>query len=102
MDAGSLFLGFFDHLATRLDFSNDVPSVRLGRLLTNHECESFARRHDMSPRQWTAYVCVEEPFERSNAARAVVRRDAFDRILWAARSAKQALGRGAAFYELTM
>ena len=90
LNAGTLLTGFFDHFC-RLDFTNDVPSVRLGRLLTNASCETFSRRHGTAPRQWTAYVCVEEPFDRSNAARSVVQRYAFDRILQAAHDAKRAL-----------
>ena len=39
----------------------------------------------LGPGQWRAYVCAEEPFDRSNAARAVVNRDAFDEILSAFR-----------------
>ena len=41
----------------------------------------------LGPGQWRAYVCVEEPFERTNAGRAVVNRDAFNQILAAIRYA---------------
>ncbi len=86
-----MFVGFFEYVADRLDFSNDVPSVRTGSLLTNSYCENFARRHGMPPRQWTAYVCVEEPFDRTNAARAVVQRVPFDVILREFRNTREDL-----------
>ncbi len=50
------------------------------KYLRSPECEKFSRERGAgSVRQWSAYVCVEEPIDRSNAGRAIVRRDAFDR-----------------------
>ena len=100
---GQLFAGFMQHYDRNFDFTADVASVRTGRILTNAECETHARAVKNGVGQWKAYVCVEEPFERSNAARyvrsssrpadakngfqcatfrAVCRRDAFDDILY--------------------
>ena len=91
------------HYDRNFDFTADVASVRTGRILTNAQCEAHARAVKNGVGQWKAYVCVEEPFERSNAAmyvrsssrpadakngfkcvtfRAVCRRDAFDDILY--------------------
>jgi hypothetical protein len=74
-----------------LDFSRDVPSVRAGALLSNRRCEAFARAHSMPAGQWNAHICVEEPFDRSNAARAVCKREAFDDILREVRNAREDL-----------
>lgn len=79
---GQLFAGFMQHYDRNFDFTADVASVRTGRILNNAECAAHARSVKLGPGQWRAYVCVEEPFERSNAARAVCRRDSFDDILY--------------------
>jgi hypothetical protein len=55
--------------------------VRWGRRLSNRECETYARENHIGPGQWRAYVCVEEPFDRTNACRAVIKRNKFDDIL---------------------
>ena len=68
---GQLFAGFMQHYDRNFDFTADVASVRTGRILTNVECETHARAVRNGIGQWKAYVCVEEPFERSNAARIV-------------------------------
>ena len=57
------------HYDRNFDFTADVASVRTGRILNNAECAAHARSVKLGPGQWRAYVCVEEPFERSNAAR---------------------------------
>ena len=59
------------HYDRNFDFTADVASVRTGRILTNAQCEAHARAVKNGVGQWKAYVCVEEPFERSNAARYV-------------------------------
>lgn len=82
MSLGALFAGFMSHYNGRFDFSADVASVRTGRVLTNAECHAFAKQNLNGPGQWNAYVCVEEPVDRSNAARAVCRREAFDEVLY--------------------
>ncbi|XP_059094465.1 poly(A) RNA polymerase gld-2 homolog A-like [Tigriopus californicus] len=78
---GALLVRFFQYYVQELDFTQHVPSVRTGGVLTNTDCEAQARRQGTPPRQWKAYICVEEPFERTNAARAICRREAFDDIL---------------------
>ncbi len=66
---GELLIEFFRHYTHRVDFSNDVMSVRQGRILANRECEHFATDNGLQRGQWAAYICVEEPFDRTNAAR---------------------------------
>ena len=68
---GQLFAGFMQHYDRNFDFTADVASVRTGRILPNAQCEAHARAVKNGVGQWKAYVCVEEPFERSNAARYV-------------------------------
>ena len=46
-----------------------------------------------NPRQWEAYVCMEEPFIRSNTGRAVINRERFDQILAAFDRAQKVLYR---------
>lgn len=70
---GELLVGFFKYYAKDCVFNTerDVASVRTGQVLSVHQCEQFARQYKISPGQWRAKLLVEEPFERTNAARAV-------------------------------
>nr|ALS04397.1 poly(A) RNA polymerase gld-2-like protein A [Acartia pacifica] len=79
---GSLLAGFFRHYARNFDPDRDVASVRLGKLLSIRECEDYARRAKKSPGQWRARLCLEEPFDRTNAARAVCSDEQFRRICY--------------------
>ena len=72
---------FFEYYDDRFDFSHDVGSIRVGKVIDSEVCHSFAKDNKASPGQWSAYILMEEPFDRSNAGRAVVRRDKFDAIL---------------------
>ena len=49
--------------------ARDVASVRTGGVLRAEDCERFARINKMGPGQWSARILVEEPFDRTNAAR---------------------------------
>ncbi len=82
MSLADLFAGFMRHY-NEFDFTSDVASVRTGSVLSNASCHAHAKSIQVGPGQWKAYVCVEEPFERSNAARATCKRDSFDDILYA-------------------
>ena len=53
----------------RFDTRQDVASVREGRLLRREECEAHSRLMKTGPGQWTACLFIEEPFDRTNAAR---------------------------------
>jgi len=70
---GKLFVGFFKYYSDneRFDTQYDVGSVRTGQVLRGEDCERFARINKLGPGQWTARLLIEEPFERTNAARAV-------------------------------
>ena len=59
----------FLYLYCRFDPCYDVGSVRTGRVLRGEDCERFARINKLSQEHWTKRLLVEEPFERTNAAR---------------------------------
>jgi len=71
--AGDLLVAFFNYYADDKAFNArcDVASVRTGLRLSGRECEEYARCQKIAPGQWSAMVLVEEPFDRTNAARAV-------------------------------
>ena len=68
---GQLFVKFFQYFTdgNRFDTREDVASVRTGEVLRAGDCERFARLQKLGPGQWSARILVEEPFERTNAAR---------------------------------
>ena len=68
---GQLFVKFFQYFTdgSRFDTREDVASVRTGQVLRAGDCERFARLQKLGPGQWSARILVEEPFERTNAAR---------------------------------
>lgn len=73
MSLGELLVGFFRYYSDSesFDTSRDVGSIRSGSVLDAGDCERFARLHKLSPGQWSARLLLEEPFDRTNAARAV-------------------------------
>ncbi|XP_065517925.1 poly(A) RNA polymerase GLD2 isoform X4 [Lathamus discolor] len=67
---GELLIGFFKYYAAEFDWSNKVISVREGKAI---------RRPDDS--EWrNRFICIEEPFDRTNTARAVHEKQKFDLI----------------------
>ncbi|KAM4615943.1 poly(A) RNA polymerase GLD2 [Polymixia lowei] len=67
---GDLLLGFLKYYATVFRWDKQVISVREARALPKN-----------SSREWRdKYICVEEPFERNNVARAVHEKVKFDAI----------------------
>lgn len=70
---GELLAGFFRTYSdsSMFDPSRDVGSVRCGAVLEAADCERFARTNKLAPGQWSARLLMEEPFDRTNAARAV-------------------------------
>ena len=78
---GELLLEFFGYYNNEFDFAKDVGSIRTGKRLDVQTCQEYAKKNKTSPGQWTAYILMEEPFDRSNAGRAVVKREKFDAIL---------------------
>ncbi|XP_037082824.1 poly(A) RNA polymerase GLD2-like [Pollicipes pollicipes] len=76
---GQLFLGFLRYYAYEFDFQTQVASVRTASYLHKYQCRAVVA-YNNAPGMWK-YVCVEEPFDLTNTARAVHKYDAFERIL---------------------
>jgi len=69
---GDLFEGFFSFYSSTFNFAYDIASIRLGKKL---------KRSSRDEPQWTEkYICIEEPFDQSNTARAVYSEEKFFRI----------------------
>jgi len=64
------FFKYYNNTAY-FDPQRDVGSIRCGSILDAADCERFARISKLSPGQWSARLLMEEPFDRTNAARAV-------------------------------
>ena len=92
--SGELLYGFFEYYNEKFDFTSDVGSIRTGQTLDARTCQTYAKENKVSPGQWNTYILMEEPFDRSNAGRAVVRRDKFDIILKAFTEAYKYLKKG--------
>jgi len=88
---GKLLVGFFNYFANSFDPARDVASVRTGRILNPRDCEDYARREKLGPRQWTAKLLLEEPFDRTNVARAVCREERWNLVVDAFQSTSRYL-----------
>lgn len=75
---GALFVGFLDYFANRFGFSRSCVSVRQGAPISRLEAVSATGTARRS--QWK-YICVEEPFDQSNTARAVYNWDMYQQIV---------------------
>ncbi|XP_037275570.1 poly(A) RNA polymerase GLD2 isoform X1 [Rhipicephalus microplus] len=75
---GALFIGFLDYFANRFGFSRSCVSVRQGAPISRLEAVSATGTARRS--QWK-YICVEEPFDQSNTARAVYNWDMYQLIV---------------------
>ncbi|NXM80810.1 GLD2 polymerase, partial [Oenanthe oenanthe] len=67
---GDLLIGFFKYYATEFDWSHQIISVR--------EAKAIARPDGIEWRN--KFICVEEPFDGTNTARAVHEKQKFDII----------------------
>lgn len=76
---GKLLVGFFEYFSNSFNFERDVMSVRLGCKLPKHIAMNF--RSPKNKRGHWKYICIEEPFNRTNTACAVYDADSFNRIL---------------------
>ncbi|XP_075247414.1 poly(A) RNA polymerase GLD2-like [Convolutriloba macropyga] len=86
---GDLFCQFFEFFNSRFNFDTDIASIRLGRIL---------KRSSKSEPQWTEkYICIEEPFDQSNTARAVYSHEKFTRIKQAFEGAERRADHGRDF-----
>ncbi|CAI9545777.1 unnamed protein product, partial [Staurois parvus] len=65
---GDLFVGFLKYFATEFDWTDKIISVREGKAV--QRTDGIEWRHK--------YICVEEPFDRTNTARAVHEKLKFD------------------------
>lgn len=88
---GALLYGFFRYYNEYFDFASDCGSIRCGQRLYIGDCFSYSKDRKDNPRQWDAYVCMEEPFVRINTGRAVIQRVKFDKILAAFERAQRIL-----------
>lgn len=75
---GALFVGFLDFFANQFGFSSSCASVRLGVPISRQEAVSATSTELRS--QWK-YICVEEPFDRCNTARAVHNWETYQQIV---------------------
>ncbi|NWR03537.1 GLD2 polymerase, partial [Paradoxornis webbianus] len=67
---GDLLIGFFRYYATEFDWSRQIISVR--------EAKALAKSDGV---EWTSkFICIEEPFDGTNTARAVREKQKFDII----------------------
>ncbi|XP_075038468.1 poly(A) RNA polymerase GLD2 isoform X2 [Mixophyes fleayi] len=67
---GDLVLGFFKYFAIQFDWKNKMISVREGKAIQRTDGIEWRNK----------YICVEEPFDRTNTARAVHEKHKFDMI----------------------
>ncbi|XP_077418389.1 poly(A) RNA polymerase GLD2 isoform X2 [Vanacampus margaritifer] len=67
---GTLLLGFLRYYATEFSWKKNVISVRAGKALPRHNHLKWKDK----------FICVEEPFERKNVARAVLKHEKFNYI----------------------
>jgi len=79
---GELLAGFFRVFSdsSLFDPSREVGSLRCGAVLEAADCERFARTNKLAPGQWSARLLMEEPFDRTNAARAVCNDQKWDMV----------------------
>ena len=76
---GQLFLGCLYYYTHRFQYSSEAISVRTGNTIPKSVAREY-RSPKNTPSQWK-YICVEEPFERTNTARSVYDEEAFLHIL---------------------
>ncbi|XP_072289734.1 poly(A) RNA polymerase GLD2 [Eucyclogobius newberryi] len=67
---GDLFLGFLKYYWSKFRWDKQIISVREGRTFPKTQSSDWR----------TKFICVEEPFERRNVARAVYEKARFDTI----------------------
>ncbi|XP_007441079.1 poly(A) RNA polymerase GLD2 [Python bivittatus] len=68
---GDLLLGFLKYYATEFDWSNQMISIREGKAIPRPDSIEWRNK----------FICIEEPFDRTNTARAVHEKQKFDVII---------------------
>lgn len=76
---GELLLGFFNYYSYMYRYASDVISIRLGCTIDKETARNHVNNKN-TPTQWR-WICIEEPFDRTNTARSVWDEQAFLRIL---------------------
>ncbi|GBM87645.1 Poly(A) RNA polymerase gld-2 A [Araneus ventricosus] len=77
-DLGDLFIGFLKYYSEEFNYKKNVMSVRLGCVIPREDAA-----HNTSPKNKVAHwkhVCIEEPFDLTNTARAVFKPEVFEHI----------------------
>lgn len=81
MTLGELFIGFLDYYSYQFNYASDAVSVRLGHTIPKTVTQRFKSEScDNAFGHWR-YLCIEEPFNRTNTARSVYDEFTFERIL---------------------
>lgn len=88
---GELLLGFLYYFSYIFKFAVDVMSIRLGGTIDKETARNYVNSKN-TPTQWR-WICIEEPFDRTNTARSVWDEQAFRDILNVFRSSHYRLER---------
>ncbi|XP_068227009.1 uncharacterized protein [Palaemon carinicauda] len=75
---GQLFHGFLNYFANTFTYIEDTISVRTGGTIPTAKCRAHRTRKNDS-RMWK-YLCIEEPFDRTNTARSMYDEEVFERV----------------------
>ncbi|XP_076350502.1 poly(A) RNA polymerase GLD2-like isoform X3 [Tachypleus tridentatus] len=86
---GELLVGFLSYYSNKFAFSKEAISVRLGCTLPKHVVMKYKSPKNTQG-QWK-YICIEEPFDKTNTARAVYNEQAFSNILMVFRTSLEIL-----------
>ncbi|XP_045033152.1 poly(A) RNA polymerase gld-2 homolog A isoform X7 [Daphnia magna] len=79
MTLGQLFAGFLDYYAHHFNYGAHAMSIRLGGTIPLEQCRQYMSPKN-DPHHWK-YICIEEPFDRTNTARSVYDPAAFQKIV---------------------
>ncbi|XP_059352772.1 poly(A) RNA polymerase GLD2-like isoform X3 [Daphnia carinata] len=79
MTLGQLFAGFLDYYAHHFNYGAHAMSIRLGGTIPLEQCRQYMSSKN-DPHHWK-YICIEEPFDRTNTARSVYDPAAFQKIV---------------------
>lgn len=88
---GELLLGFLYYFSYIFRFAVDVISIRMGCTIDKETARNYINSKN-TPTQWR-WICIEEPFDRTNTARSVWDEQAFTEILSVFRSSHYRLNR---------
>lgn len=76
---GDLLLGFLYYFSYLFRFAVEVISIRLGCTIDKDTARNYVNSKN-TPTQWR-WICIEEPFDRTNTARSVWDEQSFSQIL---------------------